>query len=278
MSTPDDRYRSLRHLPQFPAIATKVLRVLSHDDARIREIANLVRADASLASELLRIVNSPLYGFPSRVHSIESALTILGFDAVRSFVLTVSMKSFFQAPLRLDILRGIWRHSLACAIVCEDLSVACSPAGVRDDRAYTAGLLHDIGRMGLFVEYPEKYADLLAADGTSPGILERERETLGVDHCEAGGWLARNWGLPEVVQRAAEGHHKPADTAHFDVESVVRVGVLLADCLGFDVAPAVADWTLPQIRALLPQTAQYRFDPEPVEMKARITEKLDAFD
>ena len=278
MSVAEDKYRALRRLPAFPAIATKLLRVLSHDDADIKQIVDLLRADAALSSELLRIVNSPVYGFPGRVSSIQNAVTLLGFNTVKSFALTVSMKGFLNTGLRLDLLRRIWRHSLACGWICEDLSVVCSQSGGRDDRAYTAGLLHNIGSLGLFVAHPQMYSELLAA-AASADIRERERAVFGLDHTEAGGWLAQNWGLPDDIRQVAVQHHEPpSQNGNFDLNDLVRIGVLLTGALGFDVVTAAAPLTVGDIRSLLPHSAQYRFDPDPSLMLARVSERLDAFD
>ena len=273
-----DPFRDLEQLPQFPGIATKVLRVLSRDDAGVAEIAGLVRADAALSSEMLRIVNSPLYGMKLRVNSIQQALVVLGFDEIRRFVLAVSMRGFLGASMRLDLLRGIWRHSLACAIVCEELSIACSSSEGRDDRAYTTGLLADIGRLALFVVHPEGYSALLTDADPATAMLERERNAFGLDHCEAGAWLAGKWGLPEEVKRVAATHHNPPDAPEFHLEKLIQVGMLLTGVLGFDVTLPARQYSLQEIRALLPHAAQYRFDPDPVTMKARIAAKLDAFD
>ncbi len=264
-------------MPEFPAIATKVLRVLSHDDASVREISDFIRADAALSAGLLRVANSALYAVPAPVTSIQSALIRMGFDEVKRFILTFSAQNFLQTPVRLDLLRGLWRHSLACAWITEDLAGACSLPQGRDS-AYTVGLLHDIGRLGLFVLHPREYAALVEgpADGKTP--VEREREALGTDHCEAGRWLARRWGLPEEVQAAAAGHHDAPSSGAFGLQDLVRVAVLTTDGLGFDVAPPAHAHTLAEIRGLLPRAAQYRFDPDPQAMRARITDKLDAFD
>ncbi|HUI79889.1 MAG TPA: HDOD domain-containing protein [Bryobacteraceae bacterium] len=279
MSDADDKYRALRRLPAFPAIATKLLRVLSHDDADIRQIVDLIRADAALSSELLRIVNSPVYGFPGRVSSIQNAITLLGLQTVKSFALTVSMKGFLNTALRLDLLRRLWRHSLACGLLCEDLSVVVSTSGGRDDRAYTAGLLHNIGSLGLFVAHPRSYGELLGATKSGADLLEREREKFGIDHTEAGGWLAQSWGLPDDIRQVVINHHDPpGQNGNFDLNDLVRVGVLLAESLGFDVVPPSKGYALADVRSFLPHTAQYRFDPDPSVMMARVTERLDAFD
>lgn len=276
MST-SDVFRDLNLLPPFPGIATKILRALSHSEASVQEIAELVRADAALSSELLRIANSSLYAFPAQISSIQRAVSLMGFDEVRKFVLAVSVKFFFFHPaMRLDLLRSIWRHSLACALVCEELSIACSSTECRDDQAYTTGLLHDIGRMGLCVVHPQEYAALLA--GAEGDMLARERETFGIDHCEAGLWLAEKWELPEEVRRTVATHHQQPAPEGVTLEKIVQLGVLLTGVLGFDVTAPPPGSSLPHIRALLPKPVQYRYDPEQRAMQARIGDKLDALD
>jgi HD-like signal output (HDOD) protein len=278
MSDADDKYRALRRLPAFPAVATKLLRVLSRDDADIKQVVELIRADAALSSELLRIVNSPVYGFPGRIGSIQNAITLLGLQTVKSFALTVSMKGFLNTALRLDLLRRLWRHSLACGLICEDLSMVCSASRGPDDRAYTAGLLHNIGSLGLFVAHPRSYGELLGI-GNGEDLMDRERKRYGIDHTEAGGWLALNWGLPEEISQVAATHHQaPNQNGIFDLNDLVRVGVLLTESLGFDVVPPAKQYSFADVRSFLPHSAQYRFDPDPSVMMARVTERLDAFD
>ena len=278
MQNSDTKFRRLEGLAPFPAVATKLLRVLSRDDINVTEIVSLVRADAALASELLRVVNSAAYAHPAPIGSIQQAVTFLGLEKVKNLAMAVSVKGFLHGILRLDLVRRIWRHSLACGMICQELSAACSSSRGSEDRAYTAGLLHDIGRLGLFLADANAYAALLSA-GKGPVDLVRERATFGVDHCEAGAWLARTWGFPEELQRVAATHHDPpGDAASFELVDLVRVGVLITDSLGFDVAPPAQAYDMARIRALLPKPAQYRFDPDPADLKSKLTFQLDAFD
>jgi len=204
-------------------------------------------------------------------------VTLLGLEAVKSFALTVSMRGFLQPSLRLDLFRKVWRNSLACAIICEETSKACSPIQRPDDRAYTAGLLHDLGRLGMFVGHPQDYGALLMARIDGDGDqLALEREVFGIDHCEAGAWLADKWGFPDDLREVVAEHHKPVQP-EFRLVDVVRVAVLLADKLGFDAAPSNFG-SFGQVLALLPQSAQYRIESDPAVMKARITYRLDSFD
>lgn len=277
MDPSEDKYRGLRRLPPFPAVTTKLLRLLSNEDVHVGQIVDLIRADPALASELMRIVNSAIYGFPSRISSIQNAVTLLGLRTVRSFALTVSMKGFLHTALRLDLLRRIWRHCVACGILCEEMSRACSASQGGDDRAYTAGLLHNVGRLGLFVAHPHQYEELLSKPSETD-ILERERQAFGIDHCEAGAWLAHSWGLPQDLEAVIAGHHEPPSQIVFELADLVRVAVLLTDALGFDVTPPAHPKTLSDIRSMLPSGAQYRFDPEPEALTARLTDQLNTFD
>jgi HD-like signal output (HDOD) protein len=278
MTESNTKFEDLQQLPQFPAIATKVLRVLSHDDTTAREIADFIRADAALASGLLQLANSSLFGARAHIGSLQQALTMVGLDQLKRFVVTFSTKSCFQTALRLDLLRALWRHSLACALICEELSEASAPFQSRGDQAYTAGLLHNIGRLGLFVVHPREYADLLAAAPPGADWLALEHEAFGRNHCEAGRWLAERWDLPQEVRDAAAGHHNPPGAGEFTLQDLVRVAVLLTDSLGLDVTPPSQAHSMQEIRILLPRVAQFRFDPDPAAMKARINDKLDAFD
>jgi HD-like signal output (HDOD) protein len=277
MHESDERYRALRRLPPFPSVATKLLGLLADENVPVKKVVDLIRADAALTSELLRIVNSPVYGFASRVSSLQNAITLLGFQTVRSFALTVSMKGFLHTALRIDLLRRIWRHSLACAIVCDEVAKVCASNIARDDRAYTGGLLHNIGSLGLFVAHPRTYEELLEG-ASGQNLLEKERAVLGIDHCEAGGWLARTWGFPDDLRCIVITHHHPLQEQTFELIDLVRLSVMMADSIGFAFVPPAKPYTLAELRGMLPHEAQYRFDPEPAAFVARITARLDSFD
>ena len=277
MNEPDDRYRALRRLPPFPSIATKLLHLLEDDNVSVKKIVDLIKADAALTAELLRVVNSPIYGFSTHISSLQTSVAMMGFQTVRSFALTVCMKGFLHTALRIDLLRRIWRHSLACGILCDELSQVCSTNMARDDHAYTSGLLHNIGSLGLFVAHPRTYADLLAGV-RGDCLLEKERSVLGIDHCEAGGWLARNWGFPDDLRHVVVTHHAPTRQGVFETADLVRLAVLMTDTLGFAFVPPAQEHSLADLRGLLPREAQYRFDPDPEALTARITTRLDSFD
>ena len=278
MTATHKNLEALERLPQFPAIATKVLRAISHADAGAGEIANYVCADAALASGLLRTVNSPIYALQSQVTSVQRAVMFMGFEEVRRFVLAYSMRTFFQSGVRLDLLRDVWRRSLACALIADELTTACSLAGGGSGLCYTAALLHDIGKFGLLSAFPAEYGELTPELSRETNNLEAERRVIGFDHCEAGSWLAARWALPDPVQLAAATHHEPPRPEPFELRDLIAVAVLLVDWLWLDESAPEGSRSLNAIRSLLPLPAQYRFDPDPALLKARINSRLDEFD
>jgi HD-like signal output (HDOD) protein len=276
-----DKFWALRELPPFPAIATKLLQLFANEDVEMREVVALLRADAAFASELLRVANSPIYGLRSQVSSLQHAIVILGFDRLRSFAMTISMKNFLRPAMRIDVLRRVWRHSLASALICEDLAGLCWKRGDRGarDRAYTAGLLHDLGRLALLVKYPHEYANLLAVVVENPfELLESERALFDVDHCEAGRWLAKIWKFPPEIAEIAASHHVLPKLGEPDILNLVRSGVLLAGWLGFDVSPLLSFRGEEELLLLLPEPTRAWLGPDIEEKKAVITKKLDSFD
>jgi putative nucleotidyltransferase with HDIG domain len=278
---PDLKFWALRELPPFPAVATKLLRLFASDDVEIREVVALIRADAAFCSELLRVANSAAYGLRSQVGSVQHAVVILGFDRLRSFAMTISMKNFLRRAMRIDVLRRVWRHSLACALVAEELAPLFWKNGDRTsrDRSYTAGLLHDIGRLALLVKYPQEYANLLAVVSENPfDILETERQLFDVDHCEAGDYLAKAWTFPSEIADVAARHHEPADNGDLDLLNLVRSAVLLADWLGFDVTPPLAARTRSELEVLLPEPARAWLEEDMEPKRVSLVEKLDSFD
>ncbi|MCC7174563.1 MAG: HDOD domain-containing protein [Bryobacterales bacterium] len=280
-SDPDVKFWALRELPPFPAIATKLLRLFADDDVEIREVVNLIRADTAFSSELLRVANSPIYGLRSQVSSVQHAVVILGFDRMRSFAMTISMKNFLRTAMRIDVLRRVWRHSLACALVAEELAPLFWRNGDRTsrDRAYTAGLLHNLGRLALLVKYPQEYANLLAVVSENPfDVLETERELFDVDHCEAGGWLAKAWTFPPEIAEVAVSHHEPPVKGEADLTNLVRSAVLLTDWLGFDVTPLLPLKTAAELEAMLPESACAFLEADMSPRKRLIVQKLDSFD
>ena len=118
----------------------------------------MLRIDPALSAEILRVSNSALYGLSRRVDNVSHAIVVLGTEVVKRLALTVALGRFSHGFLRNQGLRICWDHSVACALIAEELAQAMD---VAKDRAYTAGLLHDVGRLALLACYPNEYGNLI---------------------------------------------------------------------------------------------------------------------
>ncbi len=226
---------ALRNLPPFPWITTKVLQLYATDgeDVAVGRLTELIRSDASLSSELLRRANSALYGLRQQVDSIERAVTMLGLDQIRALAMTLGIGDYVKAALRLTMLRRCWQHSLGCALLAEELT---ETTDIRPDQAYTAGLLHDVGRLALLVKYPEPYADLLSVViENNFNLMQSERDLFDVDHCQAGAWLAGEWNFPKELVEVIGFHHQPPEGNSSELLTLTHLSCRLADSLGFAV-------------------------------------------
>jgi len=218
-------------LPPFPAVAVKALNLMAGTETSLIDLCNLIRSDAAFSTEILRIANSPLVAFSKDITSVLQASMLLGFRRLRSIVITVGLKAYLAEPFT-PLLHACWRHSVACAIIAERAALACS---FDKESAYTAGIMHDIGRVALVASMPQVYERVVERGADGPAdLLRAERELCGLDHCQAGQALVAAWGLPEAFLAVTTCHHEPASRAR-GAASVLPPSCMLADDLGFGV-------------------------------------------
>jgi putative nucleotidyltransferase with HDIG domain len=262
----------LLDLPPFPGIAVRALQLVSKSETRLHELHDLICMDQALAAEILKLSNSPLYGIRSEVTTTMQAVILLGFERVKGLLLTVAMRAYIGDSWDVEALRACWRHSIACAMVAEELAGANA---VDKDRAYTAALIHDIGRLALAVMQPEGYGQLRnrALNGAD-SILQCERELFRMDHCHAGRLLMSWWNLPEELIDVASHHHTVTESAKFDLLATVALSCSISDALGFAfVRPTDA----PEYKDLLSRLPEHKRNVLPAEsedFRSRITDKI----
>jgi putative nucleotidyltransferase with HDIG domain len=204
----------LANIPAFPPVVLRVLDLLSTEHPDNKSLIREISLDATLSAQLLRMANSPLFGFMTRVHTVQQAIALLGYVRVQSPVMAVATANYMRGGLRTEALRKCWRHSLATAILARELARACR---MSPESAYSFGLLHDIGRLGLLVAYPAEYSRILqAADRDKVSLLDQEKLLFGLDHCEAGRHLLENCKLPEEFCQIVGRHHDPPDGSPID--------------------------------------------------------------
>ena len=270
----NEKPAALKKLKPLPAVAIRLMQLVSTDEVVFRRVAELIRIDAAFSAEVLRVANSALLGRRERVFGILHAVAILGLERLKSLVMMVALRNFLATALEHPPLLRCWRHSLACAVLSEEIAGLC---WMDRDKAYTVGLLHDIGRLALLGTYPEDYAQLLETvdRGEADDVLECERAMFGVDHCEAGRWLAVEWELPAEYPDILARHHDPV-RGKFDLLALVKAACLLADALGFQAAGPAPLVTVGDL-GFLPEGVRGKLSPDDSLMLA-IASRINAIE
>ena len=266
---------ALDNLPPFPVVATRLMQMLSKDDADITEIGRTIAMEPVFATRVLQMANSPLFALQGEVKTISHAIVLLGLKRVKAITITRALGDFVAPVLKVQALRVCWQNSLAAAILSEKLARACK---MDPDFAYVAGLLRDIGRLALLVKYPEPYVNLLAvSEENSFDLLATERDLFDVDHCQAGVLLMEKLGFPPEFHDVVAHHHDPPSGGAFRMAHLVRIADLLADALGFGVLKSMPRPRFEEVVEQLPASARSRFGVDPEVLTAEIDAKIQAW-
>ena len=262
-------------IPPFPLIAIRVLQLTNQDDLPMRRLSDLISSDPAFSSEVLTIANSALYACRVPIHSILQAIAILGTNSIKGLSLTVGVRAYMGNALHHESLRAIWRHSLACALIADQLATT----GTTDkDSAYTAGILHDIGRLALAVLSPKEYATLLETHAGPPAsVLEAERGLFGFDHCEAGCRLIADWKMPQYLSEVAADHHSPR--MHHDtwqMPDVIHLSCRMADTIGFAVFQGCELTAYADLVDALPDRERRSFCPDAGVLAFDVSSRINA--
>lgn len=201
--------RQVGTLPSLPTLYHELTQAVGDPNASITAIGSIVRKDQSLTSRLLKLANSALYSFPSQVETIEEALQLIGLREMCDLALATSVISTFKnLPPELVNVADFWRHSIACGVTCGLLAENNhDPAA---ERFFVGGLLHDIGRLVMFLKARDQSLEILhrcEAEGAPSCAVERL--VLGFDHATLGGELLALWHLPSTLVEMVRRHHQP---------------------------------------------------------------------
>jgi putative nucleotidyltransferase with HDIG domain len=246
-----ERPWALRLTPPFPTVANRLLALVGDEDVSAKQIASLIQTDPTFTAELLRIANSALFRFSREVTSVPHAVTLLGLERVKSVATVVGLNAWVRSAVKIGVLRRMWIHSLVTAMLCEE---AARSIGMAAETAYTAGLLHNLGSLGMMSAYPEAYGRMLDVSAEfGYDLLQTERDLFEIDHCAAGAHLAREWRFPEDLVTVALEHHEAPSEGEKTLVNVVQVCWRLADVLGFQAYPPERSWEYADLLAYLPE-------------------------
>ena len=255
--TLDEVINDIAGLQPLGAIATQILAITESDRFSAHELAKLISSDQALSTKMLCLSNSAYYGFPRAITTVRDAIVLLGFRAVRSATLASCVIDAVPGGANLDY-QQFWRYSVTVGMLAELL------ARVEDtphDEAFTAGVIHNIGRLALDQYAPEQFRQALElARESEMSLLDAEREVLGFTDAELGGGLALHWNFPPPLVDAVAHHHlnvyalpEPQSLAASVVRArlfVSSLGICDGTAQAVTSAPP-AEWTVPPISVAL---------------------------
>lgn len=220
--------KDTKSLPTLPGVIAKLTSLAENNKTSVNEMAKVVSSDQVLSAKVLRLVNSPFYGFSGRVSTISNALILLGVNVVKSLALS---SSIFEMMEKNTV--GLWEHSLGAGIAANIISKKLNLPEIEE--ISTAALLHDIGKVIIKIKLEDDY-DILVSQirEKNMSMIEAEKELLDADHAEIGEWLARSWFLPDkLIEPIAFHHDVERSTTQLLKTSVVHIADLLVKASGF---------------------------------------------
>jgi putative nucleotidyltransferase with HDIG domain len=218
----------LRSIPSLPTLYEEVTAALRKDDPSLSEIAKIISKDVGMAAKILQLANSAFVGASGRVSSLVQALSLIGTETVRTLVLSVHVFSQFESNSKVAAsLPALWDHSATVSALAQRIASSEGCAKAMVEESFTAGLLHDIGKVVLLAEMPREYHQIFE---TNSGSKDVELQRLGCTHAEVGAYLMSIWGLPLSLVHAVAFHHRPCETAetHFSPLTAVHAADAIA--------------------------------------------------
>jgi putative nucleotidyltransferase with HDIG domain len=263
---------ALRLVPPFPAIAHRILALVGNEDVNLVEVGDLLKMDPSFSAELLRFANSALFGARGEVTSLDHAIARVGTNRIKTMATLVTMNRMVRSSVRIAALRKVWVHSVVTAIIAEE---AARITHFERDNAYTAGLLHNLGTLGMMSAYPDEYSRMLeVSDDFGFDLLRTERDLFEIDHCAAGAYLAQDWDFPDELAAAIATHHDEPVPGEISLDNLVKVSWRLADVLGYAAFSPNKLWTWEELVTFLPDAKSSWLGESPEAAKTKLTSLL----
>ncbi|WP_435550366.1 response regulator [Desulfobacterium sp. N47] len=201
-------------LPSAPSLYVKVVELLEQSECSIKDIGETIAKDLGMTAKVLQLVNSSFYGIPRHISHAEEAVSLLGLDTVKALILSIGIFSKYEHnnsfPFKIETLLN---HSIKTGAIAKKLAVLENFPKYMTDEAFISGVLHDIGKLVLAANMPEKYKEVLdMAKCRNIPDNEVERQIFGTTHSEVGAYLLGLWGMPDVIVETVAFHHSPMDS------------------------------------------------------------------
>lgn len=239
MASAQELVQSCSNLFTLPEIYLRVRDVIDNPDSTMDDLANALKIDPAISARLLKIVNSPLYGFPKQIDSISRAVSLLGMQSVSDLVASATIgQTFTGMTANLMGLTAFWRKSVLCALLAGKIAKA---SGIEEsERFFIEGLLRDIGHLVLYQTIPQRAQSALVEAGyLGTPLVEVEQSNIGCDFTEVGAELIRVRGMPNQIEQAIRYQLSPSQAGEFNLHaSIVHLAGAVADHAELDPAQA----------------------------------------
>jgi HD-like signal output (HDOD) protein len=233
-----EKVQSIIHLPSLPTIAMEVINVIEDPKTNVHTLSQLIAKDQVLASKVLKIANSPFYGYAKTISTIDFAIVILGFETLKEVVMSISVTSHLSKNVSKDFkINSFWDHSIATSVIARELAKNIGYKILGE--AFVAGLIHDLGILILNQYFHKEFTEVTSlVKEKGMKLLEAEMKVYGVTHDEVGSWLAVRWNFPKQLTEAMRYHHNPG----FAIINKQLVGILhFAEALSQHIEHGVFD-------------------------------------
>ena len=222
------RIERLGQLPTLPQVVQKIMSMIDRPETSAEGLGRMIEKDQVLSAKVLQLANSPFYGFPARIASVSHAVVVLGLNVVKGLTLGATVFDMMKAA-GMD---QLWRHSLGVAMVSHLLATRVGQKN--PEELFVAGLLHDLGKVVMYVKLPETASRIEAAvRDRDIYMIDAEREILGLTHADVAGWLAAAWHLPTVLKEPIMYHHQPTLAKVAPMQTaIVHVADVLVKAMG----------------------------------------------
>jgi len=206
-----DKIETSKQLPSLPHILLNLIEACNKEESNIKVISQIINKDSSLSAKVMSLINSAYYYLPKKVTNMGQALVLLGTESIINIAISASVNHVFgrvNAESGFD-LKEFWWHSLMCAILSKSIAKRISYDS--PDEAFLSGLVHDIGKLVLWVNFTREYKEILQSSYDKTGLLLAEQNYFGVTHSEVGHWLVKRWKIQSFIPDAVLYHHEPLD-------------------------------------------------------------------